>query len=258
MEKYIVKQLLLSIIVLAMGIPAFAYDKEVPGNTPLASLPKGSRLVVIESFRTKEGYNGRWKARVHGWDTNTISQIECDNKISFENGEIMPIEDFSISGKDASEAYVSIHFTSEYSGKKCYGGITYYISDGRLPVTVNDFNSIGISYFKIIYDDPDPYPGMDKGVVVDIVMKKITAAIKAGENATAANKAGEYAKALTEFSFLEKQGEKLPESFYYYYTETLEKTGKKAEAREHANDYLKRYGKGGKYYSQVIEIISRL
>jgi hypothetical protein len=250
MEKHIVKQLLLSIIVLAMGMPAFAYDKEVPGNTPLAGLPKGSRLVVIKSFEVeRERATKQDKAPIYGWNSSTLSYIHCGDKVKFANGEIIPIKGFSV-----RDSYVSIDFTTEYSRgggypiKECSGGIRYDRRDGEVPVTVNDFNSIGLRFFRMVYDDPDPYPGMDKGVVVDIVMKKITAAIKAGE----------HAKALTEFSFLEKQGEKLPESFYYYYTETLEKTGKKAEAREHANDYLKRYGKGGKYYSQVIEIISRL
>lgn len=236
------KKISVSITLLAMAISVFAYDKPVPGDTPLISLPKSSRIIAMKNIRLKCNENTEFcRSDYIGGEFSIFysfmknSEKPADVKI----GEVM-----SVKRHDIPDWAFILFFERKPGGAR----FDFSKHDGPYPLTVNDFHNRVGAYFSLVYDDPDPYPGMDKSIVRDIVMKKITDAIKSGE----------YSKALPEFTFLETQSDKLPESFYYYYTESLEKTGKKAEAREHANDYLKRYGKGGKYYSKVIEIISRL
>lgn len=84
------------------------------------------------------------------------------------------------------------------------------------------------------------------------LMSKITAALKA-------NRA---ADALPYFAELEGMEDSLsyplPESFYYYYIDTLDKAGDKANAIIRGKIYLKKFGKDGRHYSQVSEIMNRL
>lgn len=94
----------------------------------------------------------------------------------------------------------------------------------------------------------DRYAGMDPAILQDLLMEKISAALRDKR----------AVEALPHFERLAKTGAVLPESFYYYRIETLEAAGKKADARESANQYLEKYGKKGKYYSQVISLLARL
>ena len=206
---------------------AFANDEPVPAGTHMTNLPEGSRILVQKNIDPGQRFYGN-------------SRLERATR-TIKAGEVLSNLYFYGFGSDTgSEGF-------HWNGS---AGALVYLS-GMLPVTVADFDRLLGSFFRIVYDDPahyDPYPGMEKSMVVDIVMTKITAALK--ENA--------YAKALPQFAFLEKQGVSLPESFYYYYTDALEKTGKKDEARARASAYLKSYGNGGKYYAQIIDIMSRL
>jgi len=229
------KTILYVALLLMVVSTAFANDEPVPGNTLLTSLPDESRFYV-----KKDVLDGTAIHREYSKFTNNLNQI-------FHQGDVLPITTIS---KSSISYY--IHYDTGTRGKGSINLSMIGIYDGsKLPETVDDFNKWVGSYFVIIYDDPahyDPYPGMDKSMVVDIVMTKITAALKANE----------YKKALKDFALLEKLGTPLPESFYYYYTDALAKTGKNVEARSHAGDYLKKYGKKGKYYAQIVEIMSRL
>jgi len=88
---------------------------------------------------------------------------------------------------------------------------------------------------------------LDREVQIDILTNKITTLLKAGKNA----------EALPYFAELEGMQAALPESFDYFYIDTLDKSGKAEKALERSEGYLKKYGKKGKYYGQVIEIMSR-
>lgn len=89
-------------------------------------------------------------------------------------------------------------------------------------------------------------------VRVDLLMSRITSALKAEK----------YADALPLFAELEGMEPSLqtplPESFHFYYIDTLDKTGNIIKAHSRTEAYLNKYGKNGKYYGQVIEIMSRL
>lgn len=231
------KKYLLGIALFLICINAYAVNELVSEDTLLLNLPKGSRFVVKQKMTLDQRtqYGGFVKV-VYG----RYSELFFDNYKTFEVGEILPI----IETKAQENGYLRFNLSPEAQ----QGVLGLSPKDGAIPITVSEFNSRVGSYLEIIYDNPEPYKGMDKSMVEEIVMKKITIALKAND----------YAKALPEFEYLERNGSNLPESFYYYHTDTLEKSGKKEEARTHATDYLKKYGKKGKYYAQVIEIMARL
>ncbi len=94
----------------------------------------------------------------------------------------------------------------------------------------------------------DPYANLDRDLLQDLLMQKIVTHIKADRPA----------EALPYFQRLEQTALPLPESFYFYQMEALEKSGRKADARAKADAYLARTGKKGKYYSKVIALMARL
>ena len=49
-----------------------------------------------------------------------------------------------------------------------------------------------------------------------------------------------------------------PQSFFYYRMKALEEVGRKQEARAEAETYLKRHGKKGEFYEEVIALLNRL
>ena len=98
--------------------------------------------------------------------------------------------------------------------------------------------------------DPNynPYEGLDKKTVRDIVMSKITTALKDSR----------YNDAIPHFNYLENNDSDLPESFYFYQINTLYNAGNKAVAASKAQAYLKKYSSNSKYYAEVIEIMGKL
>ena len=97
--------------------------------------------------------------------------------------------------------------------------------------------------------DPNynPYEGLDKKTVRDIVMSKITTALKDSR----------YNDAIPHFNYLENNDSDLPESFYFYQINTLYNAGNKAVAASKAQAYLKKYSSNSKYYPAVIEIMGK-
>lgn len=96
----------------------------------------------------------------------------------------------------------------------------------------------------------DPYPDLDEKTKMDVVMSKITTALKEER----------YKDALFYFEFLERRNNNLPESFYFYQIQTLSKANisdLKYYTQKKAKDYLKKYGSKGKYYAEVVEIMGR-
>ena len=94
--------------------------------------------------------------------------------------------------------------------------------------------------------DPD-YPDLDTKTKTDIMISKITTAIKAER----------YKDALPYFVSLERKNSNLPESFYFHYIQSLSKAGYSEATNIQAQEYLKKYGSKGKYYTEVVEIMGR-
>jgi hypothetical protein len=89
---------------------------------------------------------------------------------------------------------------------------------------------------------------LDKSVRVEVTMQKITTLIKAEK----------YSDSLPYFAELESSGEALPESFHYHYISALDKAGDSDQAHRRAMFYLEQYGRKGRYYKPVVEVVSRL
>lgn len=68
----------------------------------------------------------------------------------------------------------------------------------------------------------------------------------------------QHAQALPLMAELEAVGTPLPESFYFYYADALDKTGDVDAALRRAEDYQSRYGRKGFYFERVSATISRL
>jgi hypothetical protein len=115
-----------------------------------------------------------------------------------------------------------------------------------LPLTVGEFRKAYGKYFDILIREP--YPDMDKDIVVDIEMSKIMSVIQK-QNASRQD----YEKILPSFYYLETKLDDLPESFYHYFIEVLARANRTYEVRVRAMDYIKKYGKNGKYYTEVIQ-----
>jgi hypothetical protein len=123
---------------------------------------------------------------------------------------------------------------------------TKTFDDAYLPLTVGEFRKAYGKYFDILIREP--YPDMDKDIVVDIEMKKITSVIESKSSSP-----GDYKRILPSFYYLETKLDDLPESFYYYFIEVLAKQYRLDLVKVRATDYIKKYGKSGKYYTQVIK-----
>jgi hypothetical protein len=93
---------------------------------------------------------------------------------------------------------------------------------------------------------------LDQDVQVDLLMAKIINA----------EKEGRAADALPSMAKLESMeptlSEPLPEEFHYLYITTLDKAGDHANSLRRANIYIEKFGRRGKNYSKVIDIMSRL
>lgn len=93
---------------------------------------------------------------------------------------------------------------------------------------------------------------VDSSVKVDLLTAKIATSLKNDHPD----------EALRYFAELESLAatltKPLPESFYFNYIDTLNKAGEHDDALSRAEAYLEKYGKSGKHYDQVIEIVSEL
>lgn len=144
----------------------------------------------------------------------------------------------------------------------------YPLDKNKLCFTLNGKNSQNISNFEIIphaslkfvafscgdfttfYKAEDllnPYLGYDKDVAIDMAMAKITKSISNNDNKDA----------LLYMNYLLTLDEKLPEAFYPQYIKVLEATKNVASAKRVANVYIQKYGKAGKFYGEMIEVLSR-
>jgi hypothetical protein len=245
---------------------AYALDQPIPISTDVEHLPAGARLVIKKSLKLKD-FNRNNKQYYENHDLKVVSNtdgrdfdwlgISCKNEVIFEYDSASPIRfnlgrtrriDLNMqaaNGYNYIGHFLEIHFSTDEKNPSADCEIDLNTAD--LVKNSGDLMRNLSPYFDLV-NEADPYAGMDKGVIVDVAISKITSNLKAGQPA----------KALPEFQYLEKLGVPLPESFYFYYTDTLSKLGKNSEALAHAQEYLKSYGKKGKYYSQVVEIMGRL
>lgn len=88
---------------------------------------------------------------------------------------------------------------------------------------------------------------LNKDVQIDIITNKINILLKSGK----------AMEALPYFAELEGLQATLPESFDFFYIDTLDKAGQGDMALVRSGGYLMKYEKKGKYYGEVIEVFAR-
>ncbi len=92
----------------------------------------------------------------------------------------------------------------------------------------------------------DPFSGLSRKVVEDILMTRVTANLKAEK----------WSVALDAMTELESRGAEVGENFHFYQVDTLVKAGRKVEAQKKAADFLTRYGEKSQHYKRMIEILA--
>lgn len=97
-----------------------------------------------------------------------------------------------------------------------------------------------------------PVHASDEEMQVNLLLARISAALKNDRTS----------EALSYCATLEKMGPSLanplPESFYFYYIETLHRSGAKEILLSRIYAYLQKYGKDGFHYGQIIALFSEL
>lgn len=109
------------------------------------------------------------------------------------------------------------------------------------------FNCGDFTTFYKAEDLLNPYLGYDKDVIIDMVMAKITKSISNNDNK----------EALRYMNYLQTLNVKLPEAFYPQYIKVLDANKYSGSVKDIANDYIQKYGKAGKFYGEMIEVLSR-
>lgn len=90
---------------------------------------------------------------------------------------------------------------------------------------------------------------IDKEIQIDLLMSKVMTALKE-------HREEEALPAMEKLEAMEPTLSKpLPEGFHYLYIETLYKAGKNSNALTRANIYMNQFGKKGKNYGKVVEMM---
>lgn len=93
---------------------------------------------------------------------------------------------------------------------------------------------------------------VDQDIQMDLLMSKITMALKEKR----------YADALPAMEKIEgmesTMNKPLSEGFHFLYIDTLDKSGNFTKALKRTNVYMEKFGKRGKHYAQVVDMIVRL
>lgn len=237
-------------------------DAVIKGNVNRCGLPPSSRIVVakkikfhrpytaensgLEIYQASEGATNHATGEI--LNPNLKASVYVASKFRRPTIEIDSGYTLSIHSCDLDSDGFAILVNPQDPNERTIVDGWLFFKNLSQPLTVKQFNQRVADYFQIIYDDPNPYPGIDQDSITKIVMGKITNALAKKD----------YAAALPHFDYMDKSKGDLPESFHYYFIETLEQTGDKQKARERATAYLQKFGKKGRYYDKVLEIMTRL
>lgn len=212
---------------------------ELPGEMGVHQLPKTAYVMVLSDFmgRSSGGvslHSSSYEKESDGvfretrWDTWNSKFCKKGSKLS--------IEGYSYDGKGQ---IIDIVLSKE---NECGMREITFPYKNR---TVGMFNREYADLMKIV--DGDLYRDFSDDVTIDLLMAKISTAIKSQN----------YAEALPSFVYLENRIENLPESFWYHYLETASNVNDKEKVRALGTKYIKDYGKKGKYYGKVITLMAR-
>ncbi|SFQ34402.1 hypothetical protein [Variovorax sp. 770b2] len=232
------------VALLMVGGSAHAVDDPVPPDTDLQALPEGARLMAVRDIVIDNNGDGKHDTYAVDLGNGWFSELR-EEPFRVRKGTVYRIRKVS---EDGALYLRPIGYTLPNSGDNPGDAQVTFKNTKHArnaKKTVRDLNNVIAGNLKIVFDDP--LSGMDPAIAQDILLAKIMASIKDGK----------YSEALPSFERLEKLKSDLPESFFFHYIQALDKGGKKQEARARAVAYLKKHGKAGQYYDQVVELMSR-
>lgn len=217
-------------------------NSELRGEIKIENLPEGTHALALRTFEHSTHHGLPWgDSRFEKGLFMTDRSREGD-KVTCRQGSELEIRQIESKEKWRAE-WVILHFDKK---NECD---LFSIELPKKIQTVGEFNDLYRDFIKLVYRDP--YKDLPDDVVTDLVMEKITTAIKNRD----------YANAIPNFIYLEERSEKLPESFWYFYMETAsnvnDNDNDKTKVRALGMKYIKDYGKNGKYYDKVISLMAK-
>jgi hypothetical protein len=218
------------IVLMCCVATANAADELIPESMDLGDMPKDTRVIVKKPFSMKSGRHIDLPGETSIFTMN-------DYATDHQKGDVCKRGAYWPGATERAHYFI------------CERGSFAVRMEGR-DSSAGAFRKAVGDYFELVSSDPsiDPYAGMDRSIVLELLMAKITTAMKANK----------HEEALPHFARLEKLGTPLPESFYYYYIQALGQANQKLDAKTRATNYLTTYGNKGKYYAKVIELLAEL
>ena len=235
--------------------------QEISESVLIKDLPPGLAIMVKKEIRSRDGgppfyyfYKYDYSKKL---DTSSGFTIRCKSSYYFTPNEKFPkllyvnrVRPFVLPSSSGDYVFswntITFYFTSDDNPKSDECEFEINALDNAMPLTVKDALKYAEGYISFI--DSDPYAKLDDDTALKIIMKKITDAVASGR----------YKESLLSFSMLERRKIDLPEEFYYFYAQALKNTDNKDKAMEYSTKYLSKYGKKGKYYEKVTDLIASL
>lgn len=222
-------------------------EEELPPEMAITKLPPETYLRVVRGFR-----NGV-RTAPDEWIQHGASLYYKSLESYYEarEGEEWKVYDFTNGGKLLSMYAPGTTSLPLSSAEPMVFLINFpFRNSPPLIATVADFHNYFGHYLHLVYHNPAnsaQYEGLPDDVVTDLVMAKITGAIKQQA----------YQTALPYFVYLERRKAVLPESFWYYYTVTSANLKDADRTRALGTKYLSKYGRKGKYYDKIISLMAQ-
>jgi hypothetical protein len=253
------KRLILTAYILFSNI---AYGQQLPNSTFIKDLPPSLAIVIKDEILMHRAYDGTGffsykDSYVRKLDINRGFDIQCNSPQVIKASPNAPvllyvshIKPYALPSRSGEYSFswntITFKFSTDDIPPSSLCKLKIDVVDSQMPETVGDI--LKFVGNKIEFIDSDPYADLDNQTATLVIMKKITASIESER----------YIESLPYFSLLERRGGELPESFFYHYTKALQQAGDKEKSMKYAKKYLSKYGKDGKYYLQVVDIIARL
>ena len=252
----------IAIIISLIFLPVMCMGQVVSSQLLLTELPKMVGIVVKVGIQQKTGSDGGgWyfskKDYVRISDSHTGFYIECPTPRIFSADPYFPsiflisnMEFIDLPMRSRDIRWISnsvrMEIKAANAGPQFECVLKIEAEDRRMPKTVGDAKD----YFQGMLDfiNLDPYSNLDQDTAVAILMKKITTAMADNQ----------YKEALMSFFLLEQRESNLPEGFAYFYAKALKESGYKDLARRYCDIYLRKYGRSGKYYVEVVTVMAGL
>lgn len=237
---------------IVFSFAAKANNEQVDGRLLIKDLSKDVKFVFTRPL-TMQRQDSERVGRIYGASFN--KSLKLSSVQTLDERSVLSAARIIIYGAQQDDAGIFFDCTAENKPNRCPA---YFYFDspikGRLlfeSMSVSELIDLTGGLLKIVWDDPERFelmPGLDNSVALDIFMTRIVNAIKDED----------FKLAVSLFKSVEKTKGLKPDVFWLQYAEASEKAGDKEKAREIATDYLKRHGRTGTKYKEMVALLGRL